>query len=79
MGQVGEQPENAGVEDGDDLPASLVAERTGEPTLAQSGRPGHEEIAAFRDPIAGREFEEQRAVEPARGLIVDILDAGEVT
>lgn len=42
-------------------------------------RPGQEQIAALGDPVACRELEEQRAVEPARALIVDVLDAGRMT
>jgi len=76
--QVGEQPGNAGVENGYVFSARLVAERASQPTLAQAGRPRHEEIAALGDPIAGRELEEQRAVEAARCLIIDVLDAGGV-
>ena len=38
-GEIGEQPGNAGVEDGEVLPAGLVAERAGEPALAQAGWP----------------------------------------
>ena len=66
----------AGVEDGHVLSARLVAESAGEPTFAQAARAGHEQIAAFGDPVASGELEEQRAVEPARALIVDVLDAG---
>ena len=78
-GQIGEEPGHAGVENGDVFSASLVAERAGEPTFAQAGRPGHEQIAALGDPVAGGELEEQGAVEPARTLIVDVLDAGGMT
>ena len=39
----------------------------------------NEQIAAFGDPVASGELEEQRAVESARALIVDVLDAGWVT
>jgi hypothetical protein len=56
-----------------------VAERAGEPTFAQAARPGYEQIAALGDPIASGELEEERAVEPARALIVDVLDAGRMT
>ena len=38
--------------------------------------PGQEQIAALGDPVAGGELEEERAVEPAGTLIVDVLDAG---
>ena len=53
-----------------------MAERAGEPAFAQAARPGQEQIAALGDPVASGELEEQRAVEPARALIVDVLDAG---
>jgi hypothetical protein len=51
----------------------------GEPTLAQAAHPGQEQIAALGDPVASGELEEERAVEPAGTLIVDVLDAGRVT
>ena len=35
-----------------------------------------QQIAVLGDPVAGGELEEQRAVEPAGDLIVDVLDAG---
>jgi hypothetical protein len=55
-----------------------VAERAGEPALAQARGPGDNEIAALGDPVAGGELEKQRAVEPTRALIIDVLDAGGV-
>src|SRR5947209_13628553 len=67
------------LEDGEVFSARLVAEGAGEPTLAQTACPGQEQIAALGDPVAGGELEEQRAVEAARTLIVDVLDAGRVT
>ena len=77
--QIGEEPGNAGVEDGHVFPASLVPERAGEPTFAQAGGPGYEQIAALGDPVAGGEFEEQGAIKPARTLIIDVLDTGGMT
>jgi hypothetical protein len=59
--------------------ACLVAERAGEPTLAEAARARYEQIASLGDPVASREFEEQRAVEAARFMIVDVLDAGGMT
>ena len=59
----------AGVENGHVFSARLVAERAGEPTLAQAARPGQEQIAALGDPVASGELEEERAVEPTRDLI----------
>ena len=53
-------------------PSAHASQLLAEPTA----RPRHEEIAPLGDPITGRELEEQRAVEAARSLIVDVLDAG---
>jgi hypothetical protein len=40
--------------------------------------PLYQQIAPPGDPAAGRQLEEQRAVEAARALIVDVLDTGVV-
>jgi len=37
-GEIGEEPGHAGIENGEVLSARLVAERAGEPTLAQAAR-----------------------------------------
>ena len=68
-GQIGEEFGGAGVENGHVVSARLVAERAGEPTLAQASRPGQEQIAALGDPVASGELEEERAVEPTWDLI----------
>src|SRR6202522_3247363 len=78
-GQVSEESRHAGIKNRHVFSARLVAERTGEPALTETGRPSYQQIAPLDDPIAGREFEEQRAVEAARRLMVDVLDAGGVT
>ena len=78
-GEIGEEPGHAGVENGKVLPARLVAEGASKPTFAQAARPRQEQIAALGDPVASGELEKERAVEPARTLIVDVLDAGWVT
>jgi len=49
--------------------ARVAAERAGEPTLAQAPRPGQEQIAALRDPVASGELGKERAVEPTTDLI----------
>ena len=77
--QVGEQPGHAGVENGDVFSARLVAERAGEPAFAEAACSGDEQVAAFGDPVAGGQLEEEGAVEPARDLIVDVLHAGGMT
>ena len=56
-----------------------MPERAGEPAFAQTAGPGDEQIAAFGDPVAGGEFEEQSAVEPAWVLVIDIFDGGGMT
>ena len=68
MAQVGEQPGHAGVENGDVFPARFVAARAGEPALAEAACSGDEQVAAFGDPVAGGQLEEEGAVEPARDL-----------
>src|SRR5271166_2588008 len=78
-GQIGEEPGGAGVENGHVFSARLLAEGAGEPALAQAARPGHEQIATLGDPVTSGELEEERAVEPAGALIVDVLDAGRMT
>jgi len=68
-----------GVENRHVFPAGLVPERAGEPAFAQTAGPGDEQIAAFGDPVAGGEFEEQSTVEPAWVLVIDIFDGGGMT
>src|SRR6266576_2545534 len=56
--------------------AGLVAECTGEPTLADASLPDDQQILMALDPVASDELLEQRLVEPARGLEIDGLDDG---
>ena len=58
------------------IPTGLVAERAGNPTLADAGRADDEQVLVPLDPLAGDELLEQCLVEPARRLHVDILDDG---
>ena len=62
------------VEDGTVVAAGLVAERTGDPTLADAGRPGNEQILLAPDPIAIDELGEEGAVDAPRGAQIDIFD-----
>src|SRR5271155_4959290 len=71
-----EQPWHAMIEDGAIVAAGLVAKRTGKPTFAGSGRPADQQALVPCDPIAGDELGEQRLIETALGLDVDILDDG---
>src|SRR5580658_8998029 len=56
--------------------ARLVSERAGEPALAGAGFPSDQEVVSPPDPVAGRELGEQRLVETARRLCVEVLDGG---
>ena len=58
--EIGEQPRQALVEDGESVAAGLLAERAGEPRLADAAGPGDEQIAVLGDPLAGGELLEQR-------------------
>src|SRR5579863_306600 len=58
------------------ITACLVSERAGDPALARAGFPGDQEVVSPADPVAGRELGEQRLVETARRLRVEILDGG---
>jgi len=53
-----------------------VAERTGQPTLADAGRSAQDQIVVRIDPRTIGELVEQGAVEAARGAVVDVLDDG---
>jgi hypothetical protein len=64
------------VEDASPIPASLVAERAGDPAFADAGRPGDQKPFGAVDPVAGDELLEQGAVDAAWGSQVDILDDG---
>ena len=53
-----------------------MAERAGEPALADAGGAADHQIVVRVDQGAVRELVEQRAIEAARGAIVDVLDRG---
>ena len=74
--EIGEQLGNALVEDGAVVAAGLVAERAGKPTFADAGRAAQDQILVGVDPVAVGELLEQRAIEAARGAVIDILDDG---
>jgi len=74
--EVGEQPRDALIEHGAIVAAGLVAERRGEPALADAGGAADQQIDMVVDPLAFDQHRQQGAVEAARGAIVDVLDAG---
>ena len=73
--QIVEQARDALIEHGAIVATGLVAERRGEPTLADACRAADQEIDVVVDPTALDKLGEQRAVETARGAVVDVLDA----
>ena len=77
--EVGEHLGHALVEDRAVVAAGFVAERTGQPTFPDPGRPFDDQVLRFLDPAPSGEALEQGAVEAACGAVVDILDDGLVT
>ena len=71
-----EQPRHAMVEDGAVVAACLVAERAGDPALADAGRAGDQQVLLAADPVAVDELGEEGAIEAARRAQIDILDDG---
>ena len=51
-----------------------MPEGTGQPRLADAGRPDHHQMVMIAQPLAGGKLEEQGAVEPAGGAQVDVFD-----
>ena len=76
QGEIGEQLGDALIEHGAVVAAGLVAEGAGKPTFADAGRPAQDQIVVRVDPFAADELVEQRAVEAARGTVIDVLDDG---
>src|SRR5712691_13088175 len=68
------QPWHALIGHGAIVAAGLVAKRTSKPTLANAGRADDDQVLMPIDPVAGSELLEQRLVEPAWRLHVDVLD-----
>jgi hypothetical protein len=56
-----------------------VAERTGQPTFADAGRPFDDQVLRLLDPAPTGKVLEEGAIEAARGAIVDVLDDGLMT
>src|SRR5215211_3000394 len=71
-----EEPWQTPIDDRSIIAASLVAERARNPTLADTGRADDQQVLTSLDPLAGDELLEQRLVEAARCLRVDVLDDG---
>jgi len=64
------------VEDRPIVPTGLVAERRGQPALADAGRADRGKIIVSVDPLALSQLLEQGAVKTTRTAIIDVFDAG---
>ena len=64
------------IDDGTIVAAGLLADGASEPTFADARWADESQIVVGVDPLAFGEFLEQGAVEPARGAVVDVFDAG---
>jgi hypothetical protein len=53
----------------------LVTDRTTNPTLADTGWAGHDQIVMRVNPGTLDEFEKEGAIEAARSAVIDIFDA----
>src|SRR5208282_744693 len=61
------------------LAGSLIAQRTGNPTFARPGFPGHDQMAAFADPAAGEQIADHALFQAACRLHVEVFEAGGLT
>ena len=71
-----EQPWHAVVENRAIVPARLVGQRACEPTFTEPGLADDDQVLVLGDPVASDQLGEQRLVEAARRLHVDIFDDG---
>ena len=62
------------ISDREVLPASLVSEGAGQPTLSDAGRACQQQPVTLANPVAGGKLEEERAVQPSLGAEIDIFD-----
>ncbi len=76
QGEGLEEPGHALIEDRAVVATRLVAERRGQPTLADAGWADERQIVVGVDPFALCQFLEQGAVKTAGIAIVDVFDAG---
>src|SRR5271165_165917 len=74
--QFFEQAAEASVEDGKALTTCGLTQRTGEPSLAEPGGAGDEDIIAAANPVGAGEAGELARIETAGTARVEVLDAG---
>jgi hypothetical protein len=56
--------------------ARRVRQRASDPTFTDAGRTNDDQVLMLIDPVSGSELGEQRLVEPARRLHINVLDDG---
>jgi hypothetical protein len=74
--QFFQQTTEANVEHGEALTAGLLSERTGEPTLAETGSASGDHRLPSAHPITGSESGDQSGVESAHRTGVEIFETG---
>ena len=74
QGECCEQTGRSVIDDREIVTAGFVAERAGQVAFADAAWPGDQEVAPLTDPVVGRQFLKEAAIEPAGGSIVDVLD-----
>lgn len=74
-----EEAWDAMIGDSATVTAGLVAERAGDPTLAETGRAGDQQVLMTADPCALDEMGHHRAVDAAGRAQVEIFDAGRLS
>src|SRR5665213_3123531 len=71
-----EQPWQAMIKNRAIVAARRVCQRASDPTFTDAGRTNDDQVLMLIDPVSGSELGEQRLVEPARRLHIDVLDDG---
>ena len=69
-----EQAGDAMVKDGTIVAAGFVAESASDPALADTGRPGDEQVLFATDPITVDELGEEGAIDAPRSPQIDVFD-----
>jgi hypothetical protein len=73
--ELGKELRDPVIEDRAIVTAGFVSQGTGKPTFADPGGPAQDQIVVCFNPPAIGELLEQRAIEAARGSVIDVLDS----
>ena len=71
--EIGEQAGYPLIEDRAVIPAGLVPKRTGQAAFADAGRPAYRKVVMSINPVAADQLHEQRSIETALAVVIDIL------